>query len=354
MAKYNIAVTGLNAADTPCPGISVIRSLREEAGGDIRVIGLVYELLCSASYMDNIVDEVYHVPYPQEDEDEYLARMGEVTGKTKIDMLIPNLDFEIPIMSRLESELRDMGIRLMVPPESALTLCKKENLARIAHLAGVDFPRSITFSDRREITRTASYFTYPLIVKAANGEACVTYSLEEAIVFSNRLLSLWGAPLIMQEYIKGDEYCVAALADRRHGVVGSVCMKKILKSKNGTAWMGVTTKDEALIDFTKKIIEKLKWVGPIEIEFIKEQSSKKYFLIEINCRYPTWVQLAAKAGRNLPMAGVKIALRQKVEPFPEYKSGVLFARSAMDITCEVGRLGQLATKKELIYRENDK
>lgn len=352
MNEYTIAVTGLNAADTPCSGISVIRSLRDGLSQTsdikIKIVGLAYELLCSTSYMRNLIDEVYCVPFPQ-DEDKYLLRMNEITRKLKIDMLIPNLDFEIAVMSKLEPELRDLGIRMLVPAESAISYCRKENLARLAHMVDVDLPFSLVFNDRRQITQTAANFTYPLIIKAANGEACLVYSLEEAIVFSNRLLSLWGGPLIMQKFIKGDEYCVVSLADRRQTIFGSVCMKKILKSRNGNAWMGVTTIDDTLLKLVKKIIEKLHWVGPIEIEFIKEQSSGRYFLIEINPRYPTWIELAKEAGCNLPLAGVKIALRQKAEPYQSYESGMLFARSAMDVLCDIGCLGKLATEKELVY-----
>lgn len=351
MAKYNVAITGLNAGDIPCPGISVIRSLKEGTLEDVKVIGLAYELLCSASYMDSIVDEVYHVPFPHEDEGKYLSRMREITEKTKIDVLIPTLDFEIPVMSKLEPELKDLGISLLVPSIPALELCRKENLSELAELTDVDAPEGDILDDRREIVRTAANFTYPLVLKAATGEAQVVYSLEEAIVFGKRLSSVWGWPLIMQEHIKGDEYAVASLADRTRRVIGSVCMKKVLTSRNGNTWMGVTTKDDALIKLAKKIIKELKWIGPMEIEFIKEYSSGKYFLIEINPRFPSWIQFTAKVGCNLPLAYVKIMTRERVEPFPEYRSGVLFARSKMDITCGVSRLGELATKKELIYHE---
>lgn len=358
MAEYCIAITGLNAADVPCSGINVVRSLKQGfcAGKDsqIKIIGLAYELLCSASYVEGLFDEVYYVPFPHQDEDKYLSRISEITEKRKIDVLIPNLDFEIAVMSKLEPELRDLGIRLLIPSESALTQSKKENLGQLEKLAGIEVPYSIVFSDRRQITQSAANFAYPLVVKAANGEAYVVYSLEEAIVFSNRLIATWGAPLIMQKFIKGDEYSVAAVADRRQRILGSVCMKKILKSRNGATWIGVTTKDEALISIVKRFIERLRWVGPLELEFIKEQTSGKYFLIEVNPRFPTWIHLTTVANCNLPLAVVKAALHQKIEPYPGYKNGILFARSAMDVTCDISQLGKLATKKELFYYEDKK
>ncbi|MBI4397654.1 MAG: ATP-grasp domain-containing protein [Candidatus Omnitrophica bacterium] len=352
-AKYRVAVTGLNAAENPCPGIGVIRSLRQAFGKKIHIIGLTYELLDSAAYLESLVDEVYSMPFPTDDEDKYLLRMREIVKKTKIHVLIPNLDFEIPVLSNLETDLRGMGIRLLLPSEATLDLCKKEKLSRIGELAEVYVPFTIVLRDRREVVASAAYFTYPFIIKAATGEACLVYTLEEAIVFANRLASHWGWPLIMQQYIRGDEFCVAALANSHHDLLGAVCMKKILKSKNGTAWIGNTIKEDALIKITKKMVKKAKWKGPLEVEFIKDQDYRRYFLIEINPRFPTWIELVAQAGCNLPMALVKTALSGKVKPFTDYQSGILFARSCMDITCDVARLGQLAVKEEIIYYEQE-
>ena len=41
--KLSIAVTGLNAIDSPGPGIAVIRGLREASSFNVRIIGLAYE-----------------------------------------------------------------------------------------------------------------------------------------------------------------------------------------------------------------------------------------------------------------------------------------------------------------------
>ena len=54
--KYTIAVTGLNAIDSPGPGIAVIKSLREAKSFDVRIIGLVYENLEPGIYMKQYVD----------------------------------------------------------------------------------------------------------------------------------------------------------------------------------------------------------------------------------------------------------------------------------------------------------
>ncbi len=43
--KLTIAVTGLNAIDSPGPGVPVSRALKEADSFDARIIGLSYESL---------------------------------------------------------------------------------------------------------------------------------------------------------------------------------------------------------------------------------------------------------------------------------------------------------------------
>ena len=60
----NIGVTGLNAIDSPGPGVPVIRGLREAKSFKARIIGLAYEPLEPGIYIDGLVDKTYLIPYP--------------------------------------------------------------------------------------------------------------------------------------------------------------------------------------------------------------------------------------------------------------------------------------------------
>ena len=62
--KLVIGVTGLNAIDSPGPGVAVIRAIRECDDFDVRIIGLSYEALEPGLYMHDIVDKTYQIPYP--------------------------------------------------------------------------------------------------------------------------------------------------------------------------------------------------------------------------------------------------------------------------------------------------
>jgi len=73
--KLVIAVTGLNAIDSPGPGVAVIRAIRECPDFDVRIIGLSYESLEPGSYMHDLVDKTYHIPFPSAGTDKLFAKL---------------------------------------------------------------------------------------------------------------------------------------------------------------------------------------------------------------------------------------------------------------------------------------
>ena len=62
--KITVAVTGLNAIDSPGPGVPVIRALKESTVYEVRIIGLAYESLEPGIYMHDLVDKTYQIPLP--------------------------------------------------------------------------------------------------------------------------------------------------------------------------------------------------------------------------------------------------------------------------------------------------
>jgi carbamoyl-phosphate synthase large subunit len=85
----------------------------------------------------------------------------------------------------------------------------------------------------------------------------------------------------------------------------------------------------------------------MEIEFIKSTKDGRYYLFEINPRFPAWCYLTAGCGLNLPARYLKLALGERVEPTLEYRPGMIFVRHATDIICELDVLEALTTKGEV-------
>lgn len=346
MIKCNVAVSGLNAADDPAPGIAVIRSLRESGQWEGKIIGLAYDALDTGIYDGGLIDEVYLLPYPF-DRAGLLQRLSDITRKTRIDVLMPLLDLELLDLPVLAPALKELGINLLIPNISRVRVHLKLRLAEFCEQNGVRYPKQVSIALPGSIAAGIYALGKPVMIKGIIHESHLAHSVEEALVYYDKIRMRWGLPVIMQEYIQGEEYNTDCLTDRDGKLIGMVAMRKLGLTDKGKAWSGVTVRDEKLLSLSRDILAKLKWVGPIELEFVKERSSGEFYLLEINPRFGTWIYLAAKAEQNLPLAAVQIAMGHEVEPFQTYRAGLMFVRHSRDIICPIEHLAELTVSGEL-------
>jgi len=59
-------------------------------------------------------------------------------------------------------------------------------------------------------------------------------------------------------------------------------MRKMGITEKGKTWCGCSIDDPVLLSLAAETIEKLGWVGPLEIEVIRDRDTGKYTIIEIN------------------------------------------------------------------------
>ncbi len=185
------------------------------------------------------------------------------------------------------------------------------------------------------------------MVKGQFYDAYIAYSPMEAEQYFRKISAKWGLPIIIQEVILGEEYDVVALGDGKGGLVGAVPMKKMQLTDKGKAWGGVTICDPAMNAFVTEVMSKIKWRGPCELEIMKSNKDGKFYLLEINPRFPAWCYLAVGAGQNLQWATVRLALGEDVTPFETYEVGTMFLRNSVDQIYPLGDYQEMTTVGEL-------
>lgn len=346
--EITIAVTGLKTGDNPQPGVPVIRSIRK-AGFRGKIIGLIYDSLESGIYLEDLVDQVYQMPYPSAGRDAFLDRLDYILAKCPIDVIIPTLDAEVILYIRLLDELKERGIHSYLPTEECFLLRDKTKLATFFPPKGIHVPQTNLLSDASQIHKMKDDIPYPLMVKGKYYEAFKAESPEEAVKCFYDIQERWGLPIIVQKIVPGDEYNVVIVGDGEGGILGMVPQKKLVITDKGKGFGGVVVKNAELEEFAAKIISILKWRGPCELEMIRGFDGV-FYLIEINPRFPAWVRLAEGSGQNQPAAVVLKALGEKVEALPPCKSGTLFVRHAEDIIADISVMGEISAKSELIRR----
>jgi carbamoyl-phosphate synthase large subunit len=344
--KLNIAVTGLNAVDSPGPGVSVIRALREAASFDVRIIGLAYESLEPGIYMHEIVDKTYQIPYPGAGTDTLLPRLEYIHSKEKLDVIIPNFDAELFPFIKLEKKLQAMGIRMFLPTLHQFEERQKVNLFEFGLKYGIKVPRARVLYDPSAIKSLASEFSFPVIVKGKFYDASIAYSLEQVRNFYDRISAKWGLPIIIQEFIHGTEFNVTGLGDGKGKTIAAIPMRKQYITDKGKAWGGISIADETMLELTRRFLKQTKWRGGFELELMKNKDNELY-LLEINPRLPAWIYLSVGAGQNIPEALVNLALGKKVESFREFSVGKMFIRYSWDMIVDREEFEQISIYGEL-------
>jgi carbamoyl-phosphate synthase large subunit len=345
--KVNFAVTGLNATDNPAPGIAVTRAIRSDKDWQGEAIGLAYDSLDTGVYDPALCDRVFLIPYPTEGERALLARLEYIQEVAPFQVLIPTLDAELMSFIRLRWELEPMGIRMLVPTEEMLGMRSKARLGDFAHAQGIPFPLTLSLADPAMLPDAMNRLGVPLVVKGCYYEAQVCHTLEQARTAFFSIAGRWGLPVLAQAYLPGEEYDICALGDGAGALNGAVAMRKLRLTDKGKAWAGITILDRELLDLSRKVVEGLQWTGPMEIEFIRSAHDGRYYLFEINPRFPAWCYLTAGAGLNLPSRYLKLALGERVEPSLDYRPGTVFVRHATDIICGLDALEGLTTRGEV-------
>ena len=344
--KITVAVTGLNAVDSPGPGVAVIRGIRDCEDFDVRIIGLSYESLEPGIYMEGIADKVYQIPYPAAGTQTLLSRIEYIHAIEKIDVIVPNFDAELYNFIKISPQLKDLGIDTFLPTNEQFESRDKVNLFKFGEKHGFLIPKDKTIYDVSELSATAKEFGYPLVVKGKYYEATVAYTLEQAQKAFHKLNAKWGLPIIVQEFISGTEVNIAALGDGEGNTISAVPMRKLFITDKGKAWAGITLEEQSLIDLAEKFIQATKWRGGFEIEIMRTQDGKPY-IMEVNPRFPAWIYLTVGAGQNQPAALVKLALGEKVKPFTTYAVGKLFIRYAWDLITDVSEFQKISAFGEL-------
>lgn len=349
-AAATIAVSGLSVAGTLAPGFPVMLSLRAEPQFRGSIVGLSHDPLDPPNYATDVVDRVFLVPYPGQGADQLFTRIAHAHSRQPIDAIIPTLDSELPLYLEIAPRLEDLGIRMVLPDAATLARRSKMNLAALAPRLGLRAPYSRVAYNYNDSLSLAREFLFPFMVKGHYYGAIPVHSLDQLPAAVNAVAGSWGYPVVLQEYIPGTEYDTAALGDGTGRLLGAVPMKKLQLDGRGKAWGGMTVEDPQLVRAAHLLAAELDWPGPLEIEVMRHFETNEPYLIEINPRFPAWVQLTAAAGQNLPWALARLACGEKVEPFERYQAGVMSLRRNFDVACPPGIYEALVMDGEVDLR----
>jgi carbamoyl-phosphate synthase large subunit len=344
VTKTTIGISGINATDNPGPGVAVARSLAE-TGIPADLIGLSYDVHDPGNYMTHLFANNFMMPFPTHGWDGMLASLYEIKHKTGLNVLIPCLDAELPLLIQNQNTLKAMGIETLLPSEEQFEFRSKDKLQALSQLIQCKHPKTEVVHSIDELISLLKneQIALPAVVKGRYYKAYIVYNLETAILKGSEIAAEWGFPLLVQEQIHGQEINLIALSNRQGEVCSRVSIKKQLTTQLGKVWTAVTIRNEKLDELCDRFCRETKWAGPFELECICNEQG--IYLIEINPRFPAWVYFATALGINMPKQLVDLITTGNCKKITEYPLGKYLVRHSAEFISDLSNFQNLLTKK---------
>ncbi len=140
---------------------------------------------------------------------------------------------------------------------------------------------------------------------------------------------------VIQEFIPGGEdliYSFHAYYDADSRPLAYFVGKKIrtYPRVGGESCAIELVKEDEVIELGLDILKKMKFVGPVKLDFKKDIHRNKYYLLEINARYNLWHYLGSVAGINIPRIAYTYMTEKKVTLQKDYIPGIKWIAFGMD------------------------
>lgn len=286
----------------------------QQSNFDVRIVGGDMDPLAAGLFL---ADKGYVIP-PVNDKD-FITTLLDICEREKVDMAIPVYSADFPVFTKFKDVLENHGIRTYTISSESLAICNdKCRIIETMTEIGVPHPRTWTYEEAIEKKNS---LPYPLLMKYRSGSGSKGIQKLQSV----RDLEYHLKPeSIVQEYLDGEEFTVDVISDLS-GVMLAASPRVRMKIYGGLSVKGITVSDKEIVQWTKKIVEGLKLVGPSNIQ-CKRTTSGELKFFEVNPRFASGgLPLAVAAGMNSPEILVRLIMGWEI-PEISIKPGVVMVR----------------------------
>ena len=247
----------------------------------------------------------------------FLPALSELCAREKIDLVVPLIDPDLPVLAEHRQAFEATGTRILVSPENAVSICRDKR-ATDAFLAQNGFPAPKVLAGQ-DLAET----DFPLLVKPRDGSA-------GAHVFKaadRRELSFfldYVPNAMIQEFAAGPEYTVDVFCDWASKPLAAVPRERI-RVRAGEVSVGRVKRDGAMEELAMAVAAALGARGPLNVQMICGEDGPR--VIEINPRFGGGCALSIAAGAPLAEWTLLMALdREPGERAASLRDGLTMLR----------------------------
>jgi predicted ATP-grasp superfamily ATP-dependent carboligase len=268
------------------------------------------------------LDRVIPLPDPKEGTSDYVQAIVDI--QDNYDVLLP---FGHYATAAVSLNVQSFDIPHPIAPY---------NVLRYGHDKGLTFEKCISM----EIDHPDTEFEfivpseYPVVIKARKNcgvASGIRYArnrdefrrgwMEITNQENIENLSEYHNPII-QEYIPGEIHdCVGLYQEGKCKAILTQRRVETCPIEGGPGAYDVTTRDTELMRLTMEFLDEIPWHGPFQLEWKLDPRDGRFKLIEFNPKMWGTLELAIKAGMNIPKMAIDLALGKKLNTQRAYEVG---------------------------------
>lgn len=271
----------------------IVQYFKKELNGKGNVVATDCSNLAPAIYE---ADKFYIVP--RIDADNYIDIILDICQKEKIDILISLIDPELSLIAKNIEKFKVIGVNPVISDYDKVEMCfNKYEMYKF--LINNNFKTAKSYINKEEFYKDLEdgKITFPVFVKPVTGSASININ---KITSKEELEVLWkmSDPLIIQEFMNGQEYGIDTYVDMISKEPVLIFLKKKLKMRAGETDKALSVKNEKLFKLIKEFVKKAGFVGIIDIDVFEVDG--EYYISEVNPRFGGGYPFAYETGANVP------------------------------------------------------
>ena len=222
----------------------------------------------------------------------YIPTLIQICNEEKIDLIIPTIDTELPILSRFRPNFTDVGCLIAISSAEAIEISGNKTLTNEFFRAnGIPTVKQFLPSEFPADLSPSQFIAKPKSGSASKGVFFPT---------SQREISALATDYIIEERAFGQEITVNVFVNSRGQCINQLPHRRI-EVRAGEVSKGITFRHERIMQLAKLAAETLPGAfGALCFQCFYDPTDESIRFFEINARFGGGYPLAFKAGADYP------------------------------------------------------
>jgi carbamoyl-phosphate synthase large subunit len=260
---------------------------------------------------------------PRIDDAGYVPALRALVEEHDVRLVVPLTDLD---QVRLADSRDELGTLVLLPDAETVERLGDKYLA---HLLFEE--RGIASPPTWLPNTVPDDVPFPLLVKARHGFGSRHIYRAEDRAQLGFFLGYTPMDSIVQACLGGEEFSIDVFCDLDGRCLNAI-PRTMIESKGGESIKGMTIRDERLIELARDVAEKLRLVGPANIQCFREEDGS-HFITDINPRFGGGFPLPLAAGGRYPELALALARGERPEPrLGDFREGIVMTRFFSDLS----------------------